>query len=333
MRLILALGGLIGVLAAIFVVGDLPAAARILSHASWNLSFALLAATAVGYTARYIRWHALLVVLSANGAQHRLTFLSFAAGSLLIFTPARTGEAAKCVYARRLLGIPVARSLPVLIAERINDVVVMALLGAAGVAWVGSIGDQPLLTTAAPAALAGLGVIVLASRSRPARVLWSTHAPGAAKRFLAAFVESGRELLAARALLLNLWTGIGAWIAEVLIYFLALLMVGQPTEPGTLAMAMAVYPLASLAGALSMLPAGLGATEGGLVGLGVALGGLQVEEAAAAALLARVAVLGSVVVIGAIATAYAAHLPGKMGVGEIEATSAPNCTASREEGP
>lgn len=47
-----------------------------------------------------------------------------------------------------------------------------------------------------------------------------------------------------------------------------------------------------------MLPAGIGVTEGGLAGLAVAVGGMDGDVALAAALLARVAILGAVVAVG-----------------------------------
>jgi len=64
--------------------------------------------------------------------------------------------------------------------------------------------------------------------------------------------------------------------------------------------ALAVFPLASLAGSLSLVPGGLGMTEVGLVGLGVLLGGLPTEVAVLAALLSRAAILGTVVAAGLI---------------------------------
>ena len=47
-----------------------------------------------------------------------------------------------------------------------------------------------------------------------------------------------------------------------------------------------------------MLPAGIGVTEGGLAALAVAVGGMDGDVALAATVLARVAILGTVVAVG-----------------------------------
>ena len=87
-------------------------------------------------------------------------------------------------------------------------------------------------------------------------------------------------------------------MTEVLIYFLALHAIGMPMGLDLFVVALAVFPLASLGGSLSLLPGGLGATEGGLVAFGVLLGGLSTETALLAGVVARAAILGVVILAG-----------------------------------
>ena len=98
-----------------------------------------------------------------------------------------------------------------------------------------------------------------------------------------------------------------AWLGEVVIYFFSLAALGETVDLHLIMVALAVFPLASLGGSLSFLPAGVGVTEGSLAGLGILIGGLASETALMAALLSRVAILGFVVVAGLGAVALLHH--------------------------
>ncbi|KPJ53888.1 MAG: hypothetical protein AMJ37_01080 [Dehalococcoidia bacterium DG_18] len=98
-------------------------------------------------------------------------------------------------------------------------------------------------------------------------------------------------------------------MAEVLIYFLSLSAVGITADSHLFVLALAVFPLASLGGSISFLPGGLGATEGGLVALGILLGGFSVETVVLAALLSRVAILGVVVFTGVVSLMLLRRVP------------------------
>jgi len=74
-------------------------------------------------------------------------------------------------------------------------------------------------------------------------------------------------------------------------------------------LALAVFPLASLGGSISLLPGGLGATEGGLTALGILLGNLSVETVVLAALLSRAAILGVIVFAGIASVLFLPRVP------------------------
>jgi len=64
--------------------------------------------------------------------------------------------------------------------------------------------------------------------------------------------------------------------------------------------ALAVFPLASLGGSISLLPGGLGVTEGGIIALGILLGGLPQETVVLSALLSRLTIIGIIVLTGVV---------------------------------
>jgi uncharacterized membrane protein YbhN (UPF0104 family) len=299
------------VVAVAFLLVDLKSAVDTLSDLHVGKTLLLVAVAIVGYAARYLRWRKLLTLVANLPLPLRLDFAVFAVGTLLIFTPARAGEAAKAVYARTLMGVPARSTLSVLVAERINDVLVMAALSAAGLLILG-VTDELRALWVGLGVLAALGAVIVAGAVAVsgANRFQSNIVIRTARRMTDAARSSG-VLIRPEGLAPNVSFGFAAWIAEVVVYFLALGAVGVHLDAHMFVIAIGIYPLASLGGALSLLPAGLGATEGGLTGLAVVVGGLDGDIAVAATLVARTAVLGSVILIGILAIPMLRAVPSQ----------------------
>ena len=294
-----------GILASVVVLsallGDLRQTDVLLRDVKPWWLVGVLALAVVDHGVRFWRWDLLLRRVSPPARDRRWSALAYLAGSLLIFTPARAGEVAKSVYARDLLSVPVATSLPVLAAERVVDFAVMALLSVVGLVLIGKTANF------AAAAVVLVGAILLITAGIP---LAKRLAERFAKRSAVAarisdeldqVDESRRTLLGSRALSTNAGLGTAAWVLETVAYAAALAAIGVAVEPQLFAVALAVFPLASMGGSLSLLLGGIGATEGGLAALGVIFGGLSVDVALLAALISRAAILGTVVVSGLVA--------------------------------
>jgi uncharacterized membrane protein YbhN (UPF0104 family) len=252
----------------------------------------------VDHGLRYWRWDTLLRQVGSRDFERKTAFLLFSASSPLIFTPNRVGEVVKSVYAWNYFRIPVVASLPVLAAERLVDITLMAILAGVGLLLIG---EAPYLWLSG-VILAGVLLMLPMAVTPPERrlrvCLGLPCLSSKVRQWLNIAAESRRLLLVPRMLAANIAFGASAWVAEVFIYFLALLAVGAHAEPHLFIVALAAFPLASLGGSLSFLPGGLGVTEGGLVALGMAFASLNAEPALVAALMARVAILGVVVVVG-----------------------------------
>ena len=295
-RLTTIIGVIVAVVTLIIVLGDINGAGKELSDIRWLPLIVMVAIALVSYCVRFARWHRLLSIAAGSAGGYARSFVAFAAGGLLIFTPGRIGEAAKSIYALKLSGTPISASMPVILAERINDVVVMVILAVVGLLIFGATGEVAALAIGIGALFAIAGGLYVLFRL----VVKSTAGPGPFGLY--AFVRTSRSsvfsMLGRRALTENFIFGMIAWSLEVAVFYLAMVAVGEPWGVEIFLIALAIYPLASLAGALSMLPAGIGVTEGGLAGLAVALGGLDGDVALAATVLARASILGTVVIIG-----------------------------------
>ena len=175
-------------------------------------------------------------------------------------------------------------------AERLTDVAGLLILSALGAT---ALPHGPLVL----GGVAGLLIVTilavripgLARRAIPERIL-ATRLTGQIRLF----VRAGRGLLEPGVLTVAVLVSVVSWFFECLALYLILDGLGAPIP---LRAATFLYAFASLAGAVSMLPGGLGVAEGSLTGLLVGLGA-RLPDAAAATLLVRAATLWLAVSLG-----------------------------------
>lgn len=113
---------------------------------------------------------------------------------------------------------------------------------------------------------------------------------------LAALLKSSAMLLKNRELFVGLITGVIAWLAEAVGFWYLLHILGQDVS---VLMAVSIYGVAVLIGAISFLPGGLGSTEAVMSLLLISLG-VDKSIALAATLICRIATLWFAVFIGII---------------------------------
>jgi glycosyltransferase 2 family protein len=243
----------------------------------WELFPLALALTALNYLLRFWRWQRYLARLEIEVPTGR-SFAIFVAGLSGTITPAKLGEVLKCALLKRSFGVPVRRSVPIVLAERVTDasgVVVLAVAAGAGAnRW-------PLLVLA----LAGVAAIVLVVRS-PLLERFSR---------LGEAPEAARALLETRLLLGMTALSAASWFFECLAAYVCVRGLRLDLS---LVDTVVVFSLGSLAGALSFLPGGLGVAEGSMTGLIQVLGDVPKAAAVAATVLIRLATLWFAVALG-----------------------------------
>ena len=248
----------------------------------WELFPLALALTALNYLLRFWRWQRYLARLEIEVPTGR-SFAIFLAGLSGTITPAKLGEVLKCGLLKRSFGVPVRRSVPIVLAERVTDasgVVVLAVAAGAGAnRW-------PLLALA----LAGVAAIVLVVRS-PLLERFSRlgEAPEAARALLETPLLLGMTALSAVS-----------WFFECLAAYVCVRGLRLDLS---LVDTVVVFSLGSLAGALSFLPGGLGVAEGSMTGLIQVLGDVPRAAAVAATVLIRLATLWFAVALGLVGLA------------------------------
>lgn len=266
----------------------------------WGWLPAILGLTLVNYGGRLVKWHWYLGLVGV-----KISFADsariFGVGFLMVLTPGKVGEFLKSVMVRNVTGAPVSVTAPVVLAERMTDGLAMLLLAGIGLfAFADS-----TARLAAAAALVGILGVILVVQVRPL-ALWllsvGERLP-VVRRFagsLAQLYESSYLLFRPRNLLTAVGIGVVSWLGEGLAYYLVVRGMGAESGLTSALLAVFIFSISSIIGAVVATPGGLGGTEGSLVALSEQLLGLARTPASAAALLARFATLWFGVLLGVI---------------------------------
>lgn len=281
--------------AAIAAFGDVRQLAARLDGFSWPTFVAALGLALANYAVRFGRWQIYLrrqaVVVPA-----RSSLLVFGAGLSLAITPGKLGELVKSYLLRELHDIPLTRTAPIIVAERLTDLIALLLLAVVGTATYGI--ATTLVISAAGLIVLGL---VLLAWPRPTRALIDlASTPRLVRRFrrpLHAMYDGVASLCRPAPLALATALAVPAWACECVGF--SLIVNAFPGAHLSLGLAMAIYASTTIAGALSFLPGGLGVTEGAMTVL-LVLGAARLDRSVAldATLLTRLATLWFAVLLG-----------------------------------
>src|SRR5579859_5545562 len=84
------------------------------------------------YGVRWLKWEFYLARLNIRGVRRIDSLLTFLSGFVLTVTPGKVGEVFKSVVLFETYRVPVARTAPIVIAERVTDVIGVVVLIAVG---------------------------------------------------------------------------------------------------------------------------------------------------------------------------------------------------------
>ena len=236
-----------------------------------------LAATAAWLFARFIRWQFLLRRVGVR-LPIRTTLGTYIAGLPGTATPAYLGEAIRGVFIKRRFGVPMRVSLTVLVLERLYDVGALAVVtfGAAALASNGT----GMRVGAAFLAIAVTGALVLwplgTRLGLRGEVLERLRAPGTI----------------GTALLLSLL----AWTTAALLFSVAAHALGVQLG---MTDSVRIFGTSTLLGAITLLPAGVGAT-GSFSIMELERLGLQTSAAVTIVSLVRLASTGAALAVGTV---------------------------------
>jgi glycosyltransferase 2 family protein len=279
-------------------------AERLATYA-WS-TFGIACALALSnYLLRFLKWEYYLARLDIRGIPKLESLLVFLSGFVLTVTPGKVGEVFKSVILFQLRKVPIERTAPIVIAERVTDLIAIIAIIAIGSAsfpggtiWAGfgALTVAALLVFIAVPAVSGAVLGLLQKMPGPLGRIGQKLTPKIeeALRGLRTIV-SPAQLVWPTLLSVAAWSleGVGLWV--ILRGF---------GEHASMPLTMFFYSTATLAGALVPVPGGLGVTEKLLEEQMARIGGVEAATSTASMILVRFATLWFAVAVGFLALGW-----------------------------
>ena len=295
-KLILSLVFGLLVIAALAFVADLPQTLTALEHFEWLYLPWVLALTLLNYSLRFVKWQWYLRLIGAHLPVERSLSI-FASAMSMVMTPAKVGEFLKAYMLRVTDEVPMARSAPIILAERVSDGLAMIVLSIVGLAFYQA--AWPVL--AVLIAVMGGAALVVQSRSLSLRLIALGERLPLVSRVshsIHELYESSYVLFHWRIMLPSIGLGLISWSGECVAFYLVLIGLGVAPSLTLLLQATFIFAFSTVVGAVSALPGGLGASDASIGGLLILVVGLSREVAIAGTLLIRLCTLWFGVAIG-----------------------------------
>ncbi|MBS1516163.1 MAG: flippase-like domain-containing protein [Bacteroidetes bacterium] len=282
---------------------------------NWLFFPIILGLSFLNYIARFFKWEYYLKILNIKVAP-LLSFKIFLSAFVMSVTPGKMGEVLKSYLLKEETGTPIAKSAPIIIAERITDFISIIIICITG-AYVFDYGRSIII---------GVGIffigvtLILSFQKLSLAIINSLERI----KFISKHVhkihiayDSIYQLVKIKPLIVAILISLAAWLFECwgFYYVLKIFSSTSNIETGFLT-ASFIYCFATLVGAIAMLPGGLGATEASMTGLLIILK-IPKDVSAASTIIIRVATLWFAVVVGIIAV-YFYNKHSKHKLDEIE---------------
>jgi len=294
---------LVGYMIAVFWSGS-EETLRALSSLNRLTWLVIVSLSLANYLLRFFRWEVYLKQLCAFNLPRFRHLLIYVAGFALTTTPGKTGEALRSFYLKPY-GVSFSNSLSVLFVERLVDLLAIVFMSLFALSYFDDEGIQIVSIASSIALIVVLPLVhnqsIWSLVSRTGKLL-----PGR----LSALTEHLVTLIASSAILLKnklLYTGFGlgllAWSFEGVGFYLLLDALNVDCS---VVLAIGIYSVAVLAGAVSFLPGGLGGTEAVMILLLISIG-VDKPTAVAATLICRIVTLWLAVLLGVMAMFFLAR--------------------------
>ncbi len=246
------------------------------------------------YFIRSLRWDSFLKTLSIDIPMKKSISLFFA-GLGFGITPGKLGEVIKSHLLKKDYNQPFSKTAPIVLVERYYDLVGLLIISIVGI-WFIELEKTVIISS--------LGVIIVAlivsQQRRPVlKILEKLGSVSFLKKIIKKLLETFETihfLLKPKLYAKSVGYSVTAWLIESFAVYLIFLGFNIDLELPTIIL---IFAVSSIIGGLSMLPGGIGLTEGGMVGL-LLLEGIDYTSAISVVLLVRIVTLWFSVTIGLI---------------------------------
>lgn len=266
----------------------------------------LLLLSLLNYFARFYKWDYYLSILKINISK-KDSLLIFMSGLLMSVTPGKIGELLKAYLVKTVNKTPASVTAPIIFAERATDFLSLTILALFG-AYIYDYGrDAALVITI----IILIGIFILTNR----KVFDSLMIVLSKIKFVHKRIESIEQLyhstytlLKIKPLLIAVGISVLSWGFECFGYYL---VINNFVNTIGVSWSFFSYSFSTIVGAVSMLPGGLGVTEGSFL-LMLTSKGLSASDAAATTFITRVVTLWFAVLVGIVAVFFFQRKFGKI---------------------
>lgn len=263
----------------------------------------LLAFAFCSWVIRYVRWNWLLSKANTS-YPFKLGFLAYLSGFAFTASPGKVGELLRIRYFVPM-GVTHDKVISTFVFERLSDLIAVLLLSLLiatqfdvfwiAASFVGFIFITLMVLVFNPSILRRVYITLRFTKlKRLLRVV----------RYLVLGINGIRIWLKPSVFLISIGFGLVAWGLLALSFMWLLGIWSLSIEPLA---ALAIYPLAMLVGAASMIPGGLGSTEASIVALLYSFE-VPIDKATVIAVTIRIATLWSATLVGMMALLYLERL-------------------------
>jgi glycosyltransferase 2 family protein len=264
-----------------FVFADANSTFREMSRVGPPAVMLAIGVSIVSFVVRAVRWHWLVLQVGARVPFVDNLLVSFS-GLAMTITPGKAGEVLKSLMLKEAFSVAVAQTAPLLLLERLGDLLAVVILTGLALTAVPGAGLAAALVTFAGALGTGLAMALPWLLGRiPER--WLTAKFIRARREKAArAIDALRGSFQPRPFLVALSLSIAAWSIQSLTVWI--FAESYASGQVSLGAGVVAYCAPLLAGALALIPGGLGATEASMAGVLMLLTKPPIALSAAAAL-------------------------------------------------
>ena len=216
-------------------------------------------------------------------------------GLTMSITPGKMGELLKSYMVKQVAGVSISKTAPIIIVERITDFLSLILLALIG-ALVYSYGTYIVIATGIFFILV---VVIISNRKFSLKLIDKISQLKFVSKFsgnIRSSYESSYEMLKPVPLIKMILLSLVAWFFECFAFYLILINFNVDVS---ILWATFAYAFATIAGSITMLPAGLGVTEGSLTFLIIQKGASK-NIAVASTFVIRIVTLWFAVFVGVV---------------------------------
>lgn len=229
-------------------------------HFNWIYFIIMIILTTIAYFIRFLKWNFFLksVDVHLNLKDNLFVFFS---GLGMIITPAKVGEIWKGWLIKDINGESLSKTIPVVIIDRVTDLIGLIILSALGILYYKE-GSYILLILII--LFIGFFVAIKSKKISGKIISILENRAGKYSKDVKSMHKTFEELMNPKNMTLMSFLSAFAWFFECLALFFVIIGFGESIS---VLISTFVFSFASLAGAVSMIPGGLGVAEATFSGL------------------------------------------------------------------